>query len=607
MSNIFALDIETSGLNPFTDRILCIGIWSPNESKCFSSLQEFTEWVNVRKPRLVTHAGSFDINFLRRAGCNISDNWFADTRSYCSILVPRPVDSQTGEPSLGLEFLSKVCLNLPDYKLDRTRMADYDWDTLSQYNLEDCRRTYGLFEYCLNKFDAEDFDFVESWLMPATKLCAELEYNGMLIDKKGLDEYALLEGGRREVTLHQLNELTKVEREEWYALQIEELSREYREMAIKALVKAKDKKKCENRYRDLFEKAKTKLEHFNWNSQKQLVWLLGEKYGLDLHSEREDKITTNEAMLRSHEQHPVVSKLLDYRETEKMVTTCIPALRDNIQPDGRVHGRYNIGGTITGRLSSSKPNLQQIPRGPIRGYIIPPEGMKFISSDLGQIEPRLIAHASEDQTLINTFKDGLDIYSVLGSKLFNLPFEGFKDNYPDHRQCAKTLALACFYGVGANKFKEQLFKDLQIVLNYNEARKQINEFMHQFPAVARFKSRLERSLMNQKKARNLLGRPISIPSNEDLRKSLNLYIQGSASDLLLRAIFSFINKGLEEAGIDYEACMVIHDQYVVSIDQTKIEQATEIIKEGMTTKIANDLNLLVPLKTDIIVSERWVK
>jgi DNA polymerase-1 len=235
--------------------------------------------------------------------------------------------------------------------------------------------------------------------------------------------------------------------------------------------------------------------------------------------------------------------------------------------------------------------------------------MVFISSDLGQIEPRLIAHASEDQALIQTFRDGLDIYSVLGKALFNLKcsVEEFKESYPDHRQAAKTLALACFYGVGANKFKEQIFKDLKVVLTYTKAKEQIDTFLNKFPGVSDFKSVLERGLSNQRKLYNLLGRPIYMPSNDDLRKSLNLYIQGSASDLLLTAAFKFISPDLKEAGIKNELSMAIHDQLVFSVDKDRIEEASEIIKQGMTTKIVAHLDLLVPLKTDILVSDKWVK
>lgn len=608
---LYALDIETTGLNPFNDKILCIGVWSPNESYCFRSVEEFISWSSsISSLEFVTHSGSFDINFLRRHGCDISNLWSADTRSLASILIPRPSNPTTQEFNLGLEFLSKHCLNLPDYKLDRTRMSEYDWDTLKQYNLEDCRRTYLLFQYCINKLDEDDLAFAYGWLMSATKFCAELEYHGMFIDKNGLVQYAKEQEIKRDQLLTELNELTKNEREEWNAKEVASLSEQYREMSIKALVKAKDKEKTKQRYQRLFMAAKEKIEPFNWNSPKQLVWLLENKYGLDLYSEREAKITTNEAMLLEHVAHPTVAKLLQYRESEKLVNTCIPALLDNIQPDGRVHGRYNIGGTVTGRLSSSKPNLQQIPRGQIRSYVIAPEGMTFISSDLGQIEPRLIAHASEDHTLLKTFRDGLDIYSVLGKALFpelDGSIHDFKEQYPDHRSCAKTLALACFYGVGARKFKEQIFKDLQINLSFEDAKQQIKNFMEQFPSVAGLKMSLERRMTNQRKIRNLLGRPIYIESNDDLRKSLNLYIQGSASDLLIHAVTKFIVNNLTQANIQYEPVMLIHDQVVIAVQQERVDEAKDIIKAGMTTLVEQDLGLSVPLKTDIIISERWVK
>lgn len=608
---LYALDIETTGLSSFKDDILCIGVWNPKDFRVFKTIHDFEIWLTAKEEAIfICHNGSFDINFLRRKDLNISDKWLYDTRSMASILCPRPEVVEGQSHALSLENLVQFYFKETPYKLDRTKMSSYSFDEISAYNLKDCELTYRLFnkfnELIFQQSGHKGMQFISKWLMPATKLCAELEYNGIEVDKEGLEIFLQTAISYRDDYLDKLNRLTQPAQRKQQQAAVKELETLYEAMEKKV---KNPTEKTKKRYQLLKEKAITKIEPFNWNSPKQLLWLFKDYYHLPVYNRRTEKYTTDTAKLREL-KHPVAETLLLYREQEKLISTCIPALLNNIEADGAVHAHFNVGGTITGRLSSSNPNLQQVPRDEnFRKHVQAKKGFKFISLDLAQIEPRLIAEASKDQTLLNTFIDNQDIYSILGTKLFgiNCPVSEFKTRYPKERQCAKTLALACFYGVGAGKFKEQIAKDLSIELGYEEAGRKIKDFLKQFPAIVDFKARLETSLSNRKVGYNLLGRPIYIADNDNLRNALNVYIQGSASDLLIYSVFNHIQPFLDSVKVRYEISLLIHDQVVVSVDEEVAEELAPYLTKQLTDKTKESLGLTVPLKADMLVSKEWRK
>lgn len=612
---LFALDIETTSLDWLTGEILCIGVYAPDTGyKGFTSVKDFLDW-NDPSHQYICHNGSFDTAWLRHHASFDNSQWAFDTKSMATILFPAPKLAEGQASVYGLENLYISLLGGNAYKLDRNDMSSYTRTEVLQYNERDCRITWDLFSYLLKRYDKRDYEFLHSWLMPATKLCAELEFKGILVDKELLTEYYDETVKAFAIITESLNLITEAPRRAWQEKQELELKKTYEQMTEQALLKLKDPSKADKtkaRYAELFEKAKTKLEPFNFSSNTQLKWLLKDYYNLDIFSEREEKETTNEAMLKRHGDHRVVAELLHYRSYDKLLSSSIPAILDNIRTDGRVHGRFNIGGTITGRLSSSNPNLQQCPKkSPIRSALIAPRGYVWVSSDLGQIEPRIIAHASGDKTLIETFQKGWDIYSVLGLKLFG-PESGLGTTKVEnkYRDCAKTLALACFYGVGPNKFREQVFKDLGIELTYDKAKEQINAFLKQFPGVVKLRQRLERDMANGHaggKTHNLLGRPITIENPEFLRNALNVYVQGSASDLLIYAAFTHIIPKLQSLGIKYEPLSLIHDEFNIAVEESTLEVSRGIIERGMTTDVVDSLNLSIPLKTELVTAKCWSK
>ncbi len=602
-----SLDIETSGLDRFTDRLLLIGVYSEQSGYLsFKSVEQFKSW-HLPTNQYIGHNFKFDALWLSHLGLDLSSNFAYDTKSIASILTPLPSLAEGQRHILGLENLYIQLLGGQSYKVDRTDMSSLPYDELVEYNRNDCKITWDLFNYLVDKLDSAAWAFVESWLMPATRYCMELEANGVYVDKAGLSLYAKCVTTQRDLILKKLNKLTVEPRGIYHEKCVKELSESYQVLASKALVKAKDKEKSRLRYQALFSKAKEKIEPFNWNSPLQLQWLLGEYYGLDLFNKRSKKTSTDASMLASHAQRNEVARTLsEFREYEKLLSTCIPALIDNCKSDQRVHAGFNVGIARTGRLTSSNPNLQQVPQGPVRGFIKAPSGSKFFIADYSQVEPRIMAHLAGEQELINAFKEEKDIYSLIAINLFSIDCDirEFKTRFPKERGTAKTVGLSILYGTGAAKLQEVLKKDLDLHYSLKECKTFIEGYRNSFPQIKRFKDELEVNLANQKVIYNLLGRPVCIENNDDLyMTALNTMVQGSASDLVVRAAME-----IKKAFPFVKPVMLIHDEMVFEIAEHQINDTLLAKIEEIATKgMEHLLTLSVPLKIEYTVSKEWAK
>lgn len=613
---LYSLDIETTGLDPWKDRPLVIGVYNPSKSyRAFQELEGFKQWLKSEpSARFICHNGAFDVNFLHVHGVDVINQFAYDTRTIASVLCPQPPLAAGQKHVFGLENLNQVLLDGTSYKLDRTRITDYSFTELFEYNRKDCEITYNLFKRLVELIPEKNWEFVESWIMPATRFCAELNRNGVYGDWKGLEAFKKELEQIRVKALAELNEVTKEAQNHWAELQLKELVFTYNQMKIKALEKAKDPVKRSAFYDKLLEKAKTKLEGFNWNSQPQLVWLLRDYYNQDLHNKRTGKETTDDEKLKELD-HPVTKKLLAYREVEKLLSQQVPAFLDNVKPDGCVHGQFKVGGTRTGRLSSSEPNLQQVssrkPLGrKIRGFIQAKPECNLVTIDYAQIEPRLVAHYSKESELIHAFENNIDIYSVFASKIFNLELaKDFKEKHPVERACGKTGGLSVLYGTGPMKFAEMVRKETGKVIKLTQSKALVNDFRNGLPKVQEFKEQLERRFANRGLVYNLLGRPLMIEDNNDLYMlSLNTLIQSSASDLVVDSQISLVKPALEKLRIPFKYRLLVHDEVVLELPQGEAESLTrEVIVPLMTNKMREHLALDIPLKVEWKVGKAWEK
>lgn len=626
MSNIYALDIETTGLDNLNDRLLCIGVWSPKESRVFETIEDFRAW-NKPSHEYIMQNGSFDTNWLKRLGVNLEKQWKYDTRSIASILTPAPHAVEKGRRPLSLENMVMLYLSADDYKLDRGRMEDYSRQELHNYCLKDCEYTYKLLELFVDKLDPVAWKFVQSWLMPVTRLIAQMEYNGIYIDKPGLERFKKELEQQQQQILENLLTQTEKARKAYKDKEIRELKDKYDKMCKAQLDKGRDPTKTTARYASLFEEAVKKLEPFNFNSSSQLIWMLRDYYNLNLNRRKqvlrkgrkvyEEGDWADVTALKSLD-HPVARSLLEFRRVEKLLTSSVPNLLDNISSDGYIHPHYHIGGTRTGRLSSSNPNTQQIPRGRIRSYVkTDSDNTILLTIDYAQIEIRTLAHGANEEALIVPLQHGHDPYTIVAKLFFpeNIPDEitnskeEAEGRYKKYRDVAKTLGLSIIYGTGAKKAQEVIKNELGIAMNIQDVRKRIEAYRDSMPNVKAFKHNLEKKALNRGILHNLLGRPFQIEDNSKIyMNTLNTWNQGTASDLNLYAHACHAAPNLDRRGIYYKYRLPVHDEVVLELRADEADQVTrEIIIPSITRQTEESLGFQVPLEVEWGLSRQWEK
>lgn len=348
-------------------------------------------------------------------------------------------------------------------------------------------------------------------------------------------------------------------------------------------------------------------ETFNINSPKQLGIILFEK--LQLPNGKKTKTgysTSAEVLERLRPGHQIVSDILEYRQLSKLKSTYADGLANYIcLEDGRIHGKFNQTITATGRLSSTEPNLQNIPirmdiGREIRKVFTPREGYVFLDADYSQIELRILAHMSGDQSLIRAYNTGKDIHRITASEVFHTPFE---EVTKEQRSNAKAVNFGIVYGISSFG----LGQDLNI--SRKEAEEYINRYFDTYPGIKRY---LDDAVEQGKKngyAVSLMGRRRPVPelsSSNYIQRSfgeriaMNSPIQGTAADIMKLAMIR-VNERIKREGLKSELLLQIHDELLVETHPDEIESVRTILQEEMYGVV----NLLVPLEVQVEQGENW--
>ncbi len=352
-------------------------------------------------------------------------------------------------------------------------------------------------------------------------------------------------------------------------------------------------------------------QQFNIRSAQQIGEILFKKLGLAAaKSTKGGQASTSQAVLEKLSgQHPVVDALLEFRKLEKMRSTYLEPLPRLAGPDSRIHTTFNQTATATGRLSSSNPNLQNIPvRGELgrrmRTCFTAGPGMKLISADYSQVELRVLAHYSQDPTLLSAFRNGEDIHTRTAALLFDVDPAQIG---PDQRRRAKTINFGLIYGMGARK----LGQDLGIPLS--EARMFIERYFARFAHIKEFFDSVEQEARKNGYVTTLSGRRRPLPDMLSQsgqaralaeRQAVNTLIQGSAADLIKLAMLSVYNDG-ELRRMKARMLLQIHDELIVEAPEENAEAAASRLASLMTDTSAWGLELHVPLVADAGVGRNW--
>ena len=347
-------------------------------------------------------------------------------------------------------------------------------------------------------------------------------------------------------------------------------------------------------------------EEFNINSPKQLGVILFDKLGMPHAKKTKTGYSTAADVLdKLAPDYPIVAKILEYRQLAKLKSTYADGLAVYIGTDGRIHGKFNQTVTATGRLSSTEPNLQNIPVRMelgrlIRKVFVPKEGCVFVDADYSQIELRILAHCSGDRQLIQAYREARDIHRMTASQVFHTPFDEVTDL---QRRNAKAVNFGIVYGISSFG----LSQDLSITRK--EAAQYIEHYFETYPGIKKF---LDDSVAHAKEkgyAVTLFGRRRPVPElkssnfmqrNFGERVAMNAPIQGTAADIIKIAMIG-VNEELKKRDMKSRLILQVHDELLIEADKSEVEEVKAILKD----KMEHAADLSVPLIADMHTGENW--
>ncbi len=362
---------------------------------------------------------------------------------------------------------------------------------------------------------------------------------------------------------------------------------------------------------------------FNLNSPKQLSEILFDELKLPVIRKTKTGRSTDEATLSElAPAHPAIPLLLEYRQLFKLVSTYIDALPKSVGEDGRVHSTFNVEGAATGRLSSTNPNLQNIPvrgqmGGEIRKAFIASKNKVLLGADYSQIELRILAHVSGDEALKKAFKEDIDIHVMTAAKIFNIPLDQVTK---EQRGVGKTMNFATLYGQGPHALSQQLKVD------YATARQYITEYFEQFPKVKEWMAATLEFGYKNGFVETLWGRKRYFPEFQSSnrmfraageRAAINHPIQGTQADMIKKAMVE-IDKELVSSQLlvhskktvnrelitNNQLCKMIlqvHDELLFECDEDMVEEMAKMVCK----KMENALKLDVPVVVDLKTGKNW--
>lgn len=563
-SSHVAFDTEGTSLSPWDGRIIGAslsvkehtGFYIPWTDWSEPLLKDFFQDNSIAK---VAHNAKFDVEMLHQAGVQVSNVTF-DTMIAAYIL----------KEGLGRFGLKELAFNefginaTPITELigtgaNQKTMDQVPVEQVAPYAAADADHTWQLFQLYQKQFQTQPklkelFDSIE---MPVAKVLATMEETGILLDEALLKQMS-----------HDLGK------------QLMQL-----ESGIYDAVG----------------------HHFNINSPKQLAEVLFDQLGLPNSKKTKTGRSTDESVLQSLKTaHPVVDMILQYRELYKLKSTYIEALPAQVSPiDGRLHTSYSQAVAATGRLSSSNPNLQNIPIRTeagrrIREAFIADPGHQLLSVDYSQIELRLLAHVSNDPALLDAFKSGQDVHAATAAKVFNSPVDQVT---PDQRRAAKTINFGIMYGQSAHGLS------VQLGITRAEAAQFIEDYFAVYQGVKKYLDDSIKQAHQQGFVETLSGRRRRIPeltsSNYQIRSgaermAINMPIQGTAADIIKIAMVNIQNH-LEEHNTTTKMLLQVHDELVFTVPPDELDTILPVIKKYMESA----MDLSVKLEAEAKIGHNW--
>ena len=572
--DFFAFDTETDGIDPLTAGLVGMSFavkeneaWyvpvPADKEEAVKIVTHFSPALQNRKSQKIGQNIKFDIIVLRKYGVRVAGPLF-DTMIAHYLLNP--------ELRHGMDYLAETYLKykpVPISQLigpkgkNQLCMRDVPLAQIAEYAAEDADVTLKLKNFFapeLKKAGIESLFFdIE---MPLIYVLVEMEATGVKLDTVALKQSS------EELTAA-LNNLEK----------------------------------------EIYELAGVK---FNINSSKQVGEVLFEHLKIEEKAKKTKtgSYSTSEDILeKMRSKHPVVGKLLEYRGLKKLLSTYIDALPELINPEtGKIHTSFNQTVTATGRLSSTNPNLQNIPirdelgREIRKAFIPDNEDCTFFSADYSQIELRIMAHLSQDEHMIEAFRSGADIHSATAAKIYGIPVEEVTG---DMRRKAKTANFGIIYGISIFGLAERLniprAESKELIEGYFKSYPGIRDYMDESIRIAKEKGYVE-TIFKRKRYLPDINSHNAIVRGYAERNAINAPIQGSAADIIKVAMVRIYNR-FEEEGLKSKMILQVHDELNFNVCQDEQEKVRQIVLEEME----NAIQLQVPLIADCGEGKNWLE
>ena len=353
-------------------------------------------------------------------------------------------------------------------------------------------------------------------------------------------------------------------------------------------------------------------QEFNINSNRQVGEVLFDKLQLDTKAKKTKTglySTSEEVLEKLRAKHPIVEKLLDYRGLKKLLSTYLDALPALIHPEtGKIHTSFNQAVTATGRLSSTNPNLQNIPvrdelgREIRKAFIADSDDCLFFSADYSQIELRIMAHLSQDPHMIQAFCEGADIHASTAAKIYNVPLD---EVTPDMRRKAKTANFGIIYGISIFGLAERLSipraEAKELIEGYFQTYPNVRAYMDESIRVAKEKGYVETIFKRKRFLPDINSHNAMVRSYAE-RNAINAPIQGSAADIIKLAMIR-IHQRFEEEGLKSRMILQVHDELNFNVYREEFDRVKAIVLDSMEHVIP----LRVPLIADCGEGRNWLE
>jgi len=588
--SVLSVDLETTSLGSLDTEIVGYALaWSPGASLSpdrrlkvsAENWQVKTAYIPVRhwaeqqlepeyvaqtlKPILenpsvgkIAQNGKFEMNVLSLVGINFAPLVFDP------MLASYVVNSENnhGLKDQSERLLGHTMVRISELIGTGKRQASMDTIPVSKvapYAADDARVALELARYYNDRMEADQRFLAFEMDQPLVSVLAKIEQNGVALDLPYLAKFSIQLG----------NDLARLERE-------------------------------------IYDLAG---HSFNINSTQQLQKLLFEELKLPAKTRTKSGYSTDASVLEAlRDRHPIIGKILDYRQLAKLKSTYVDALPKQVSlRDQRLHGEFNQTGTSTGRLSSSNPNLQNIPirtdvgRSIRRAFVPGDSASVLLSADYSQIELRLLAHMSGDETLIDAFSQDQDVHARTAQEIFDIPIH---EVTADMRRIGKTINFSLIYQQGAYS------TGLDLGISTKEAQSFIEKYFSRYPKVRIFMNRTIEDARRSGYVQTLWGRRRYFSRlndrNEQIRRAderaaCNAPLQGSAADLIKLAMIE-LDKALRERALSGKLILQVHDELVLEVPEAEVDETTKLVVSAMTM----GQPLAVPLRVDVGIGKNWM-